>query len=123
MQQNSNYDIVQCYLYKSLPCSQSVCFAQLLLLFYLFIYCFFTWEFLLYLIAMHEFQLLEWFDSRIFFLYIPRADYSGPDILECKIIDLMDMEETLDFCLDVRTKFAQKDNFIFINSNSGLLHD
>ena len=57
------------------------------------------------------------------FLYIPRADYSGPDILECKIIDLMDLEETWDFRLHVHTKFAQKENFIFINSNSGLLHD
>ena len=57
------------------------------------------------------------------YIYVPRADYSGPDILECKIIDLMDLEETLDFRLDVHTKFAQKDNFIFINSNSRLLHD
>ena len=45
-------------------------------------------------------------DSRIFFLNIPRADYSGPDILECKIFDLMDLEEALDFGLDVHTKFA-----------------
>ena len=35
----------------------------------------------------------------------------------------MDLEETLDFRLHVHTKFAQKENFIFINSNSGLLHD
>ena len=35
----------------------------------------------------------------------------------------MDLEEALDFCLDLRTKFAQRDNFIFINSDSGLLHD
>ena len=35
----------------------------------------------------------------------------------------MDLEESLDFRLDVRTKFAQKDHFIFIYSNSGLLHD
>ena len=47
-------------------------------------------------------------DSRIFilYIYIPRADYSGPDILECKIFDLMDLEEALDFGLDVHTKFA-----------------
>ena len=32
----------------------------------------------------------------------------------------MDLEEALDFCLDVRTKFAQRDNFIFINSDFGL---
>ena len=54
---------------------------------------------------------------------LPRADYSGSDILEWKIIDLVDLEDILDFRLDVRTKFAQKNNFIFINSNSGLLHD
>ena len=54
MQQNSNCDIVQCYLYKSLPCSESVYFAQLLLLFYLLIYCSFTWKFLLYLIASDD---------------------------------------------------------------------
>ena len=41
-----------------------------------------------------------------FFLNIPRADYSGPDILECKIFDLMDLEEALDFGLDIHTKFA-----------------
>ena len=46
-------------------------------------------------------------DSRIFLIYIPRADYSGPDILECKIIDFMDLEEALDFRLDGRTKLAQ----------------
>ena len=34
------------------------------------------------------------------YIYIPRADYSGPDILECKIFDLMD------FRLDMHTKFA-----------------
>ena len=38
---DSNHDIMQCYFHKSLSCSESVCFAQLLLLFYLFIYCFF----------------------------------------------------------------------------------
>ena len=41
-----------------------------------------------------------------FFLNIPWADYWGPDILECKIFDLMDLEEALDFRLDVHTKFA-----------------
>ena len=34
------------------------------------------------------------------YIYIPRADYSGPDILECKIFYLMD------FRLNVHTKFA-----------------
>ena len=40
------------------------------------------------------------------YIYIPRADYSGPDILECKIFDPMDLEGALDFRLDVHTKFA-----------------
>ena len=62
-------------------------------------------------------------DSRIFFFKYSKSRLIGTDILECKVIDFMDLEEAFDFCLDVRTKFAQRDNFIFINSDSGLLHD
>ena len=53
-------------------------------------------------------------DSRIFILSICilTADYSRPDILECKIFDPMDLEEALDFRLDVHTKCTQNDNFI-----------